>query len=99
MSKVGRWVGQHESKRKPQPYLLSSRACFFQENASPFVPQFEPGTVVTVGRQYADYIVTEYGIAKLMNKNLRERANELISVAHPNFRAELRKEAQRLFWP
>jgi len=66
---------------------------------STIVPQFEPGTVVTVGRQYADYIVTEHGIAKLMNKSFRERANELISVAHPDFRAELRKEAQRLFWP
>jgi len=66
---------------------------------STIVPQFEPGTVVTVGRQYADYIVTEYGIAKLMNKNFRERADELISVAHPDFRAELRKEAQQLFWP
>ena len=63
------------------------------------VPQFEPGTVVTVPRHYADYVVTEYGIARLMNKNLRERANELIAIAHPDFRAELRKEAQRLFWP
>jgi 4-hydroxybutyrate CoA-transferase len=66
---------------------------------STIVPHFESGTVVTVGRQYADYIVTEYGIAKLMNKNFRERANELISVAHPDFRAELGKEAQQLFWP
>lgn len=68
-------------------------------SVSTIVPQLEPGTVVTVGRQYADYIVTEHGIARLMGKNFRERANELISVAHPDFRAELRKEAQRLFWP
>lgn len=66
---------------------------------STIVSQFEPGTVVTVGRQYADYIVTEHGIARLMNKNFRERANELISIAHPDFRAELKKEARRLFWP
>jgi len=63
------------------------------------VPQFEPGTVVTVPRHHADYIVTEFGIAKLMGKSFRERAGELISVAHPNFRAELKKEAQKLFWP
>ena len=75
------------------------RSTVTEGTVSTIVPQFEPGTVVTVGRQYADYIITEYGIAKLMGKNFRERANELISVAHPDFRAELRKEAQRLFWP
>jgi len=62
-------------------------------------PQFEPGTVATVPREYADYIVTEYGIAKLMGKSLRERADELIAIAHPDHRAELKKEAQKLFWP
>jgi len=75
------------------------RSTVVEGTVSTIVPQFEPGTVVTVGRQYADYVVTEYGIAKLMNKNFRERANELISVAHPDFRTELKKEAQRLFWP
>ena len=75
------------------------RSTVMDNTVSTIVALFEPGTVVTVGRQYADYIVTEYGIARLMNKNLRERTNELISVAHPDFRAELRKEAQRLFWP
>ena len=75
------------------------RSTVMEGAVSTIVPQFEPGTVVTVGRQYADYIVTEHGIARLMNKNVRERANELISVAHPDFRAELKKEAQRLFWP
>lgn len=75
------------------------RAAVMNGSISSIVAQFEPGTVVTVGRQYADYVVTEYGIARLMNKNLRERADELIAVAHPDFREELRKEAQRLFWP
>ena len=75
------------------------RATAVGGSVSCIVPQFEPGTVATVPREYADYIVTEFGIAKLMGKSLRERANELISIAHPDFRAELRKEAQRLFWP
>ncbi len=75
------------------------RSTVMNGSVSTVVPQLDPGTVVTVGRQYADYIVTEYGIARLMGKNFRERANELISIAHPDFRAELRKEAQRLFWP
>ena len=75
------------------------RSAVMGGSISSIVAQFEPGTVATVGRHYADYIVTEYGIAKLMNKNFRERANELIAIAHPDFREELRKEAQKLFWP
>jgi len=75
------------------------RATAVGGTVSCIVPQFEPGTVATVPRQYADYIVTEFGIAKLMGKSLRERAEELISIAHPDFREELRKEAQKLFWP
>jgi len=66
---------------------------------SRIVPQFEPGTVVSIGRAHACYVVTEYGIAKLIGKSLRERAEELIAVAHPDFRAELRQEAQKLFYP
>lgn len=61
--------------------------------------QFEPGQVVTVPRDIADTVVTEYGIARLLNRSVRERAEALIAVAHPDFRAELRREAQRLFWP
>jgi 4-hydroxybutyrate CoA-transferase len=66
---------------------------------SRIVPQFEPGQIVTVPRDIADTVVTEYGIARLLNRSVRERAEALISVAHPDFRAELRREAQRLFWP
>ncbi len=57
------------------------------------------GTWVTQHRQAAQYIVTEYGIANLMGKTIRQRAEELIAVAHPDFRAELKKGAQRLYWP
>lgn len=59
--------------------------------------QLAPGQIVTVARDLADYVVTEYGIAQLLNKTQRERAHELIAVAHPDFRAELRREAERLF--
>ena len=37
--------------------------------------------------------------ARLLGKTVRQRAEELISVAHPDFRAELRREAQKLFYP
>lgn len=66
---------------------------------STIVPQLDKGSLVTIPRQLADTIVTEYGIARLLDKTHRERANELIAVAHPDHREELRKEAQRLLYP
>lgn len=66
---------------------------------SRIVPRLPQGTVVTVPRTLADVAVTEYGIARLRGKSQRERALELINVAHPDFRTELRKEAEELFWP
>jgi 4-hydroxybutyrate CoA-transferase len=59
----------------------------------------EPGTIVTVPRNFADYIVTEFGIASLLGKTQRQRAGELIVIAHPDFRSELEKQARKLFWP
>jgi 4-hydroxybutyrate CoA-transferase len=64
---------------------------------SRIVPMFEPGTVVSVLRPFADYVVTEFGIAALWGKSLRERAEALIGVAHPSFSEELRSEARRLY--
>jgi acyl-CoA hydrolase len=65
---------------------------------SRIVPILEPGTEVAVSRYFVDHVVTEYGIAKLFGKTRKERVEELIAVAHPDFRAELRKEAQKLSW-
>jgi 4-hydroxybutyrate CoA-transferase len=62
-------------------------------------PEFEPGQIVTVPRDIADTVVTEHGIARLLGKTVRQRADELISVAHPDFRGELRKAAKALFYP
>jgi acyl-CoA hydrolase len=56
------------------------------------------GTIITVPRSYADNVVTEYGIARLRGKTVRQRMEELISVAHPDFRSLLREEARRLCW-
>ena len=63
---------------------------------SRIVHTFEPGTVVTIPRNLTDYVVTEYGIAHLRQKTLRERAQELIAISHPDFRADLKKEAAKL---
>jgi 4-hydroxybutyrate CoA-transferase len=69
-----------------------------QGKISRIVGQLELGTVVTIPRTLADVVVTEYGIARLRGKTQRQRAEELISIAHPDFRAGLRNEAQRFFW-
>ena len=64
---------------------------------SSILPMFEAGTTVTIPRHWADIIVTEYGVARLMGKNHRQRAQALIEIAHPDFRPELKKEAKELF--
>ncbi|MEW6299334.1 MAG: acetyl-CoA hydrolase/transferase C-terminal domain-containing protein, partial [Thermodesulfobacteriota bacterium] len=56
---------------------------------SKIVPRLTPGAVVTTPRFCTDYIVTEYGVARLKGKDLRARAEALIAIAHPDFRAEL----------
>jgi 4-hydroxybutyrate CoA-transferase len=66
---------------------------------SRITPILEPGTVVTIPRVMADYIVTEFGIARLKGKTQRQRALELIGIAHPDHRVELKKKAEELYWP
>lgn len=63
---------------------------------SRIVPMHESGSLVTIPRFFADTVVTEYGIARLWGKNHRQRARELIAVAHPDFRGELKREAERI---
>lgn len=58
---------------------------------SRIVPLVAEGAAVTTSRNDVDYIVTEYGIAKLKGKTLRERAEALIAIAHPMFREELQR--------
>jgi acyl-CoA hydrolase len=61
---------------------------------SKIVPCFKPGTVVTVPSAVTNYVVTEYGIVNLKGKSTWERAEALISIAHPDFRDELIRVAQ-----
>jgi len=63
---------------------------------SRIVPTLEPGTIVTVPRTLNYYVVTEYGKAMLKGKSTWERAEALIDIAHPDFRDELIREADRL---
>ena len=62
---------------------------------SRIVPYLTQGARVTVPRHYAQYVVTEYGIANLAPLNERERALALIEIAHPKFRNDLLKAAQK----
>jgi len=63
---------------------------------SRIVPHIKEGAGVTLNRGDIHYVVTEYGIAYLHGKNIRERAMELISIAHPKFRPWLIQEAKKL---
>lgn len=63
---------------------------------SKVVVRHEAGTLITIPRYLADTIVTEFGVARLLDKNHRQRAEEMISIAHPDFRAELRRDAEEL---
>lgn len=63
---------------------------------SRIVPQLTAGNVVSIPRNIVDIVVTEYGIAHLRGKSVRQRVEELIAVSHPDFRAELRRRANAL---
>lgn len=64
---------------------------------SKIVPFLTEGAAVTTSRNDVDYIVTEYGIARLKGKCLRERARELIKISAPKFREELSEEFEKRF--
>lgn len=57
-------------------------------------PFLDHGTIVTVPRTVTDYVVTEYGMAKLKGKSTWQRAEELINIAHPDYRDELVNNAE-----
>ena len=64
---------------------------------SKIVPLLDEGAAVTTSRNDVDYIVTEYGVAALKGQTLRQRARNLIEIAHPDFRDELKAEYEKRF--
>ena len=68
-----------------------------QKGLSRIVSTLIKGADVTTSRAHVHYIITEYGVAYLYGKNLRERAKALINIAHPDFREQLEKESFEIF--
>jgi len=66
------------------------------DTISRIVPTLTPGTHVTTSKNDINYVVTEYGVAQLRGKSMKQRTRELIGIAHPNFRAELTEQAKRM---
>ncbi len=75
--------------------ILTMPSTADQGEVSRIAPFLKSGAGVTLNRGDVHYVVTEYGIAYLHGKNIRERAMELISIAHPKFRAELIRKAKK----
>ncbi|MBR4164941.1 MAG: acetyl-CoA hydrolase, partial [Lachnospiraceae bacterium] len=63
-------------------------------NIVPFIPA---GSTVSAPRTMIQYVATEYGVVKLSGLTVRERAEAMISVAHPDFREELVRYAKEHF--
>ena len=90
-------LGAYESKGgKSFVTLLSAREGKDGKLVSNIVPNFATGTMVTGARANTHYIVTEQGIVNLKGKSVWQRTEDLISIAHPQFRDELIKEAERM---
>lgn len=68
-----------------------------KKTISRIVPKLNEGACVTTSRFDVHYIVTEYGIVDLRGKTVRQRATDLISIAHPNFRNQLEKDFKKIF--
>jgi acetyl-CoA hydrolase len=65
---------------------------------SRIVAMLKQGAGVVTGRNHVHYVVTEYGVADLYGKSVRQRVKALVNIAHPDFRADLEKQAKELDW-
>jgi len=66
------------------------------DSISRIVPSLSAGTHVTTGKNDVNYVVSEFGVAQLRGKTGKQRALEMINIAHPDFRAELREAARKM---
>jgi 4-hydroxybutyrate CoA-transferase len=64
---------------------------------SRIVPTLAEGSGVVTSRNDVHYVATEYGVADLFGRTIRDRARQLVEIAHPNFRVELAEAAEKLY--
>ncbi len=76
--------------------IIALRSTVKNDTISTIVPYLPLGSFVTIPRQDVDYIVTEFGIAHLRGKTLRERVLEMVKISHPNFHDYLLSEAHKM---
>ena len=77
--------------------IIALHSTTSDQSVSKIVSTITTGGPVTTSRCDVNYIVTEYGVAQLRGKTLRERARQLIAIAHPKFRAALAAEYESRF--
>jgi acyl-CoA hydrolase len=87
--------GAYASSRGKSFICMSSTYERHGVRASRIVIDLTPGNIVTTTRADMMYVVTEYGIVNLKGKSIPDRAMAMISIAHPDFRDELEREARR----
>lgn len=75
--------------------IIALHSTVKDDTVSTIVPTLYEGAVVSLSRNDVDYVVTEYGVAHLKGKSIGERVKELIKIAHPNFREDLKKQAMK----
>lgn len=76
--------------------IIACYATAKEGTVSTIVPMLPEGSAVTLHRSYVDLVVTEHGVARLRGRTVRERVAELISVAAPEFREDLKAQARKL---
>lgn len=90
--------GASISKGGKSIIAFTSTAGKGEKRVSRIIPQMLKGTPISADRNEIEYVVTEYGIANLKYKSLKERAEALIGLAHPDYRADLRRELKQMPW-
>jgi acyl-CoA hydrolase/GNAT superfamily N-acetyltransferase len=86
----------HSKDGKPIAVLPSTATLKDGTVVSRIVPYLQPGSGVVITRGDIHYVVTEWGIAYLFGKSIRERVLQLINIAHPDFREELLEYAKKI---
>jgi acyl-CoA hydrolase len=100
-TKIYSWFGgqvdfiRGAAKSKAGKPIIALPSTAKEETLSKIVPTLKVGAGVVTTRADVHYVVTEHGVAYLHGKNLRQRAESLINIAHPNFRQMLEEEAKK----